>query len=276
MRITPVGLAFAIAVPASLLVLVASPFAGQSKPPKQDSEACLVRPDDGPEPTAKGTVRIRSDANGDRFDLRVQGLSTHVDMAAFIEDPPGSDTFEPLAPLSEVKKDLVLALDTKKGDALPLDVPDVADLIGRRVEIRNGSDAVVLFAEVPPFGLDSKPHKATVKIAAPPGSPFPDVTGTLSLRSKADKGQERIILKVKKLPPDAGPFNVFVEDGVGVLVDDGPLVLTGKNGTYKRDTKQGDQLPNGATSLTGLTGRALELRDHNAAVLLSTELPPLK
>jgi hypothetical protein len=145
------------------------------------------------------------------------------------------------------------------------------------VEIRNGSDAVVLFADVPPFGLDSKPHKAKVTVSPPPGSPFPDVTGTLSLRSKADKGQERIVLKAKHLPLDAGPLHVFVEDGIGVLVDDGLLVMTGKTGgTYERDTKDGDQLPTGVTSVAELAGRDLELRDDNAAVLLATEIPSLK
>jgi hypothetical protein len=278
MRNTPGRIAFALAVPFVLIAEVAILTAAKPASQKEDSMACLVRPDDGPDADAKGFIHTHSDKKGDRFDIRVSNVPTTADLQAFIEDPANSNVFGNVGPLVEASNDLVIAFDTKKGEALPLGVTDVEALAGRRVEIRNATGGVLLFGFVPPFGLATNVSKAKVKIFADETAPFPKMKGTLQLRSKPNKGQERIVFKAQHIPENSGPLHVFIEDGQGVFVDDGLMEMTGKTtGRYARDCTDGDQLPQGVTSVDALVGRQIELRDETIAeALLSAEIPELK
>jgi hypothetical protein len=243
----------------------------------EDSQSCLVRPDDGPDDNAKGNVRIRSKNNSERFDVHVQKVEPGTEHHLWIEDPIDSDTFVDLGDLPKDGGSQKLALDTKKGDTLPLDVASVADLVGRRIEIRIG-DVVELEGEVPPFGLDKQPKKAKETVDADDAMPQPDITGTIDLRSKENKGQERITLKLKKVDFDDGPFTVFVEDGVGsgVFVDEGGLDQTSaKAGRYRRDCKKGEALPGDVMFVSELSGRLLQVRGEGDVVFLEVTIPSL-
>src|SRR5262245_10631815 len=277
MRNRPSRILFALIVPAVLLAEVAVLTAAKPASPKEDSMACLVRPDEAPDADAKGFIHTHSDKKGDRFDIRVSNVTTTADVFAFIEDPANSSVFNSVGPLVEASNDLVIAFDTKKGDPLPLGVANVVDLAGRRVEIRNGVGDVLLFGFVPPFGLTSNVSKAKVKLFADEFAPAPKMKGTLQLRSKPNKGQERIVFKAQHIPQGAEPLHVFIDDGQGNFVDDGVMEMTGQTtGRYARDCTDGDQLPQGVTSVDALAGRQLELRDDAAAVFLATEIPALK
>jgi hypothetical protein len=267
-----------VAVATLLAVLVADISGMAPKPPKEDSQVSLVRPDPAPDADAKGTLRIRSDKKGERFDVHVQKVDAAVTYGLWIEDPDDSGLFVHFADL-EGDDDLKLALDTKKGDELPLDAESNDDLIGRRLEVRAGGD-VVLKGTVPPFGLSKKPAKAKLEILPPDGAPAPEMKASLKLRSKADKGQERIDLKAKKVPfEDDGPFHVFIEDAVGsdVFEDAGELEQTDDTvGRYRRDTKQGQELPLGVGFVSELAGRALEVRDDGGVVYLAGTIPAVE
>ena len=245
---------------------------------KKDSQICLVRPDDGPDDNAKGTLRIREKGNGSSFEIHAIKVNADHEFHAWLEDPIDSDTFTDIGTLKGGGSQK-LKFDTKKGDDLPLAAASLDELMGRRLEIRHGED-VVLKGTVPPFGLDKKPKKAEVTIDAEPGAPAEKMSLKLSLRSKADKGQERIELKAKKVPWDDGPFHVFVEDGVAsdVFVDAGKLEQKGgSGGHWKRDTKQGQALPAGAEFVSELAGRRLEVRRTSDDLMyLSGEIPAVE
>jgi hypothetical protein len=242
---------------------------------KPDSQTCLVRPDDGPDGNAKGTLRIRSQGNAERFDVHIMKVEGGTDHHLWIEDPLDSDLFTDLGDLPGGGGSQKLALNTKHGDDLPLGVQTVEELIGRKVQIRKGAD-IELVGEVPPFGLSKKPVKVKQSIDAEDTAPQPKIEATLELRSKADKGQERIILTLKHVDFSDGPFHVVVEDGVGsgIFVDAGHLEqLTDSKGRYRRDCKQGQMLPGGVMFVTDLAGRRLEVRDDADVVYLSTTIP---
>jgi hypothetical protein len=199
------------------------------------------------------------------------GVEHHL----WIEDSIGSDTFTDFGDLPGDGGSQKLALDTKKGDALPHNVDFTEELIGLRVEIRQGDD-VELEGQVPPYGLSKKPAKVKEKFEAADTDPQPDITATLELRSKADKGQERIILTLKKVDFGAGPFDVFVEDGVGsgVFVNAGDVdKLSEHKGRYRRDCKQGQALPAGVMFVSELAGRTLQVRDGADVVFLELVIP---
>jgi hypothetical protein len=265
----------------ALGLMVGTGFAakGPKAKDKQDSQISLVRPDPAPDEDAQGTLRIRTHKGKDRFDIHVQKVDASQAHDVFIEDPAESAAFVHVTTLSGDGDDLKLALDTKKGDALPLGVPQVADLIGRRVEIRAGDGQVLLFGDVPPFGLSKKPGKAKADIGAPDGAPAPEMHAKLSLRSKADKGQERIELKAKKVPWNDGPFDVFVEDGVGsgVFVNAGDVQKeSDSEGSYRRDTKKGQSLPAGVSFVSELAGRTIEVRNELDVVYLRGTIPAVE
>jgi len=249
----------------------------------QDSQSCLVRPDtDAPDDNAKGNVRIRSKGNGnsERFDVHVQKVEAGVEHHLFLEDPLDSDTFVDLGDLPGDGGSQKLALDTKKGDELPLmdqGVLTTEDLIGRRIEVRKGDD-VELEGVVPPYGLEKKNQKVKIEVDADEDDPQPDITGTLEMRSKENKGQERIILTLKKVDFDDGPFDVFVEDAVGsgVFVNVGDLDQKSEHkGKYKRDCKKGQALPTGVMFVSDLGGRLIQVRDDADVVFLETTIPSL-
>lgn len=228
---------------------------------KKDSQICLVRPDDGPDDNAKGTLRIREKGNGSSFEIHAIKVNADHAFHAWLEDPIDSDTFVDIGTLKGGGSQK-LKFDTKKDDDLPLDAASLDDLMGRKLQIRHGDD-VILRGTVPPFGLEKKPLKAAVTMEAEPGAPDEDMSFKLSLRSKEDKGQERIDLKAKKVPWDDGPFHVFVEDGVGsgVFVDAGKMDKKGgSGGAWRRDMKQGQALPAGADFVKELAGRRIEVR----------------
>jgi hypothetical protein len=245
---------------------------------KADSQSCLVRPDDGPDDNAKGDVRIRSKGKSERFDVHIVKVEGGDEHHLWLEDPLDSGTFVDLGDLPGKGGSQKLALDTKKGDQLPLGVLTADQLIGRRIEIRKDGN-VELVGEVPPFGLPKKPQKAEDSFEAQQSAPQPDMKGTLELRSKADKGQERIILTVKKVDFDDGPFDVFVEDGVatGNFEKAGDLERLSKHkGRFRRDCKQGEALPGGVMFVSELAGRVIQVRDHDDDIFIETVIPAVK
>ena len=62
----------------------------------------------------------------------------------------------------------------------------------------------------------------------------------------------------------------------GGFVDDGVMEMTSDTtGRFARDCQDGDQLPQGVTSVAALAGRPIELRDEDIA-LLTAEIPVVK
>ena len=113
-------------------------------------------------------------------------------------------------------------------------------------------------------------------IDAPEGVSAPDMTSRLSLRSKADKGQERIRLRARHLPFSGKSLAVFVEEdvGAGSFVDAGELEQQDAHaGRWRRDAKKGQALPDGVTFVSALAGRLLEVRDGNGTVYRRGTIP---
>lgn len=83
------------------------------------------------------TVKKTTGSSG--FEITTKGLPISSACSAFLEDPPGSGLFAEVGALSKGK----LKLDTKLGSPLPLGLPSLLALVGRRLELRAG--ATVLF-----------------------------------------------------------------------------------------------------------------------------------
>jgi len=263
----------------ALLVPLAPAKAPGKGPKKADVTSSLVRPDAPPDPDARGAVRFRSqpkkDEDRDRVDVRVikvdVGLSHHL----FVEDGVGAGAFSDLGAMDVVDGALRWSADSSQGDPLPGGAASLGDLTGRRFEVRQGGD-VVLETLGPDLAASKKPVKHKAMLEVPDAEADSGAQGRLAMRSKPDKGQHRLVVKVKKAPFADADVRLFVEDGVGSdsFQDAGAIDRKGSssNGRYRRDTHQGAPLPLGVPDLAGLAGRRVQVRADDV-VLLELTLP---
>ena len=265
----------------ALTVEVRAMGSGGSKK-KVDAQACLVRPEDHLGGGARGSVRLRrQNKKGElvaRFDVAAQKVGASGPFELFLEDGVGSGVFENLGDLKSSGKTLEWSADTSKGDALPLDVDALEDLVGRVLQVRADGD-VILGATLPELDASKKPVKTKLVLDVPDGSTVPAAKGKLQLRAKQDKGQARFDLKVGKLPFGSSDMHLWIEtaDGSDVFEDAGEIKRLGKssNGLYRRDCQKGDPLPAGVGSLAELEGRELQVRADDDEVLLEGEVGKL-
>jgi hypothetical protein len=236
-----------------------------------------VRPDDPSDEDARGSLRVRShskkkDVVDERLDVVVRRVDVQATHRLFMEDIEG--VMIDLGPLDVASDELRLSLNTKQGDALPFDVDSLGELAGRDVEIRQGSD-VVLLSEMPGFDKSKKPVKTKLLLEAPgEGDPSDALSGKLQMRSKADKGQHRITIRVKKASFDGTDLHLWVEDGDGVYQDEGTFEQKGSSkGRYRRDCRKGEALPGDVFDLADLAERGLQVRDDLDEVLLEATIP---
>src|SRR5262245_16137318 len=164
----------------------------------------------------------------------------------------------------------------KEGGGAPpeLGVSDVADLAGRKLEVRDaGGVTPFLVGTIPTMaatggggGLKGPTQFGKVDLQRPAvNPPDPDAKGEVEMK-KSNKGQE-FEVEGEKLP--VGPaitFSVFVETAVGAgtfnKVGDMSLVSATK-GSYKLEleSKSGAPAALGVANLSDLTGRLVEVRD---------------
>jgi hypothetical protein len=111
------------------------------------------------EPTARGYVRLwkRTENLGfgpelvQGITVYAQGLTEDADYEIWMEDPAGDLQYVGDA-ISTAEGQALYALSTADGDTLPseLDVEDVSDLVGARVEFRRSGDATYALAGLCP------------------------------------------------------------------------------------------------------------------------------
>lgn len=115
-------------------------------------------------PTAAGTGsghidlrrRVETTLRG-HFGVEVEHQTAGVALDVFMEDGVGSGTFANVGSLTVgARGEAELELETEHGATLPFGVLDVADLVGRAVEIRRASDGVALLTGQVPTLVSEK------------------------------------------------------------------------------------------------------------------------
>jgi hypothetical protein len=267
----------------ALLLLV--PSAPAKAPPdkgnkKADVISSLVRPPSPPDADARGKVRFRSRSKKgleqDQIDVKVLKVDVSLEHRLFLEDAVDAGTFSDLGALDASDGSLSWSVDTSQGDALPGGATGLGDLSGRRFEVRQGGD-VVLEASGPDLAASKKPVNHKDAFSAPDAEADPSgIKAGLRMRGKADKGQHRFVVKVKKAPFADSDIHLWVESDAdsGSFLDAGAFDQKGNssNGRYRRDTHLGAPLPLGVDDLMALGGRRIQVRD-DSDVLLELMLP---
>jgi hypothetical protein len=226
----------------------------------------LLRPASAPDPDAKGQLKLeaRPLKGQGKLAVKVEKVNTKLKHSLFVEDPPGSKQFSAAGNLRRKGKSLELKFDTKKGDALPLDLAAM-DFVGRQVQIRR-SGATVLTGTVGLYDTEDQKRVGQTYLVRSEHALDGQSLAVAHSVSAPDSGVEQLTVTVTTSHPDRAHL-VFVEQG-GAMLDvgsahsqDGRLVwsldLAGGAG--------GSGLQ--ATSVEQLSGRPLEVHAGGHAVL---------
>jgi len=228
--------------------------------------AVLTRPPESAGPGASGKLTIQAKGTKASVKLALKNLPASGTYTAWLEDGVGAGTLTRIATIDVVNGKGSVTLSAEGGIPPELGTGELSDLIGRRIEIRNAAAEVVLGITIPSFvPLPNVKRKGSLA-AVTAGS---KASGAVKLSFSGAKATGRFDVKAKKV--DKGlPFHVFIETAVGsgTFVDAGAMVKA----KYRRDTKRGDPLPAGAKSVTGLSGRKIQVR-NGAEVVLEGVIP---
>ncbi len=271
-----VALAFVLAAPSP-------PAHAEDEDAEQRGRAALVAPETSPQPGATGEVEIRSQPDRQRFAVEVENVDPLVDLAVFLDDGTGTLGEVGSQPAGSDERELVF--DTGDGDSLPFGATTVADLVGRALEVRDGTGAVVLQGTLPALGvndedgdgdddgdddegLHARGRSALMRDA---GSPFPEASGHVEV--EAEDGEEEMEIEAEHL--DSGTaVEFFLEDDAGVMVSIG-LATADDEGEaeIEFETEDGNALPLNAWTVADLAGRRVEVRTADGTLILFGIVP---
>lgn len=233
----------------------------------QKAKSALVRPEPPVVAEAKGKIEVRSRSSDNRHRFKVKAEHLPADSYhLFVEDAVGSGQFVDAGAMAQDDEDddegseYEFKADTKNGDALPAGAQTAAELAGRRVEVRDSLDQVVLYGTVPDVTMppsESKKQKAKAEFE----DPASEVEGKIEIRSDPKKGSEEIKIKAEKLPEHA-TVELYMHDDAAQWVKLADLETDGDgDAKWRARTKKGEPLPFGVAQVADLSGRGVKIRD---------------
>lgn len=232
----------------------------------------LTRAATSPDTNASGYIELRKKSDGDqKFKVEADHIDPSIAFSVWVETALGSGVLASAgAMLPEDFDEVELELETEDGAALPNGATDVATLAGLRVEVRDATNAVYLEGVVPSItgggsgggSGGSGNDKAKASFTGSGGKV------ELELERKNNSSQEfELEIKKLKIASTVG-FFVFSSTQSAFV----PVTTLGLNGggnaKLKIETKKGQPLPLGVTSLSSLGNVAFELRDGTSGVVL--------
>lgn len=234
---------------------------------------------------AHGQVAMILGPKGALFRVRAFRLDTAVLFETFLETAPGSDQYDDLGSLDwYVRSHGGYDFYTWWQFQLATNVVDgvnVADLAGRRLEIRERQGPLTLYTILPAM---ADPRTLSLLKASANLTAIDTNTSQATLRTRFDprRGRSRFDLKASGLA-DVSSYSVWIEDaiGSGQFASFGNLIVphagtSGANqsrGTLKWDTAHGDPLPFGVGNVADLSGHQIQIRDSTGTTLLDGAIP---
>jgi len=225
--------------------------------------AALVRADSSPYAEARGEVEVETRSGEEEFEIEAERLDAGVAVEFFLEDGAGA-----MASIGTATTDgdgeAEIEFGTEEGGSLPLGAASVAELAGRRVEVRTADGTLVLFGEVPEATTAALKLRARADVRDDDSSARVRVTAVVDNRS----GRDRLNVELKAVSPGAAEAELFLDDGGGTMTLAATVALRRSGRGHARfDTKKGDPLPLGVASVLELEGRAFEIRVEGSAVV---------
>jgi hypothetical protein len=278
-----------VAVAAASLFAADQAALAKGKPDRVKERVTLE--DTGTVAAAKARLTIeRKGLAKQEVKLQVKA-SSGLELELFVETSPGSGELTLVGVLEERGRsgNYVLRIRTKKGDALPFGVADVAELSGLAVEVRTADGELVAGASLPemaPTTVSAGNKRGNGKLVSRLAV---DADATADLAAGDDAVEAKVKVRRKfgeeslevELENAVSGLTVeaWIGDGTGGFSLAGAMTekSSGDGSEYKLkiETERGDALPLGAASLTELAGRAVEVRLADGTVLASGTMPDL-
>jgi hypothetical protein len=238
----------------------------------------LTRAETSDDADVSGSARLESSADGDRLSVRAEHLAFQRSVEAFVIAPDGSEatlgtTFASDGGVAEWE------VSTHDGGVLPLGAATAADLVGFRIEVRDGNDGTVLLVgELPELpagtvGGNDGPGDNALGRALIPAVVAGSGEAHVSLRSCEEQRFE-----VEVVAAAAGStIEVWLANPAngGTLEKVGELVVDGEGRAELELGEDGTALPFGVAHAADLAGLAIELRATDGTVLFAGTTPTL-
>ena len=245
-----------------------------------ESEVRLQRSADSDDADVTGKVETENRTDRQRIKIEAEHLTAGRSVRAVII---ATDLSE--ADLGSVDADLSgearWDVNTMNGDTLPFGAASVADLVGYGIEVRDATAAtVLLFGTMPDSPLRSSDHgtrsRGRALLTAGTGA-VGEAHVEIESRTGLESHEE---FKVEVEGEASGlTLDVYVEDpaALGTFALVGSIAINGEHeAELEIKTQDGDTLPFGLTSVSGLVGMQVELRNAvGGAVLYSGLVPAL-
>jgi hypothetical protein len=240
----------------------------------------LTRPEDGPDPDAKGFIKAKDRSGVDKLMVKLTKVDRGETFGLYIQKEEDSEEFELFGEIEVPGRSPRNSkgggagkwkVNTKQGDELPLQAETAADLVGLTVEVRNEEGETVLKGAFPGVGNSKKQgkKKERAELEVPEGDD--------PVEENADGYVQAGIefLKVLVQNVSAGTYDVFLANDSDEMVAVGELDVAedGGDGIWMVNTKRGDPLPFDVDSIEELVLRDVEIRDSEDRVVLKGTVP---
>lgn len=248
-------------------------------------ERSLLRVTPPVDPDARGRMALERRRNGDQvFAITIENVVPVSEIySLWLEDFAGASTFTMVGNfLPDDATRATLMRDTGRGDMLPFDVMELAELVDRAVQVRDGQQSAILTGIVPTLdspagsgGNFPKTRRDRHFLRSPLSNVFPRARGRIT--AEREGYDSRLVVETRRWDILSTPSTLFIEDEFGALQSIAELqpIPDRYNGYLAWSTIEGEPLPLGVNDVTELAGRRVEIRDMFSAVLVIGEIPDL-
>ena len=246
-------------------------------------EVRLTRAETSDDADVSGSARLESSVEGDALSIRAEHLAFQRSVEAFVIAPDASEatlgtTFASDGGVAE------WAVSTRDGGVLPLGALTAADLVGFRVEVRDGNDGTVLLVgELPELpagtvgGGDGEGHDGAGENALGRALIPAVVDGSgeahVSLRSCEEQRFEAEVVRAAV----GSMIEVWLENPAngGTLEKVGEMTVDAEGRAELELGEDGTALPFGVAHASDLAGLGVEFRATDGTVLFAGTTPTL-
>ncbi|MBK9387931.1 MAG: hypothetical protein IPN34_24200 [Planctomycetes bacterium] len=242
--------------------------------PKVKGETPLLRPNPAPIPFAQGTVQAERQGNEGELEIETEDFDVSAQsFTVWLADAQ-----------SAMQQIGALAPDRGRSDhgradwrtpSLPLGATSIDQLVGRRLEIRDAANAIILEGNVPQLGASNANQRSNQTLTVEAAGASISARGTAKTSWQPSRGRFRSEIRAQARTNEA-EAELWLENPATNVLE---LVATRswsggstKSVRFSWDSTSSQALPFGVTDPEVLLGLALELRLVSGAVLLSGSL----
>jgi hypothetical protein len=242
--------------------------------PKVKGETPLLRPNPAPIPAAQG--KVQAERQGSQGELEVETEDFDVSAQSF--------TIWLADAQSAMQNIGTLAPDRGRSDhgradwrtpSLPLGATSIDQLVGRRIEVRDAANAIVLEGNVPQLGAGNANQRSNQTLTVESAGAAISARGTAKTSWQPSRGRFRTEIRAQARTSEA-QAELWLENPTTNVLE---LVATRswsggstQSVRFSWDSTSSEPLPFGVTDPSVLLGLSLEVRLVSGAVLLSGNL----